>query len=170
LPFKSFDFKLNWAMNGYSWSFPHSWINTGFVTRVTRRMSLVQQELFTLSEHMSSPSILSRVRFGRSLVFCVVFCRSLFVLFCLAILLANSVYGLWLPIWYLQTLNCNYIQFFWWTNRKNDSIPFSIWIPMTAWCQMEVNNNVSTWSKICIDNMIVFWPVKITSLSKLILL
>jgi hypothetical protein len=38
---------------GTSRSFPHSWIVTGFVTRVTRRM-LVEQKLPTLPEHLSS--------------------------------------------------------------------------------------------------------------------
>jgi hypothetical protein len=38
-------------------SFPHSWLITGFVTRLTRRLSLVEQELATLSEHLSSPRL-----------------------------------------------------------------------------------------------------------------
>jgi hypothetical protein len=37
-------------------SCPHSWLITGFVNRLTRRMSLVEQVLLTLPEHMSSPS------------------------------------------------------------------------------------------------------------------
>jgi hypothetical protein len=45
-----------------------------------RRVSLVEQELLTLMEHMSSPTVCSGVRVDWSLVFCVVFCRSLFVL------------------------------------------------------------------------------------------
>ena len=52
-------------------SFPHSWLITGFVTRVILRVPLVMQELLTLCG----------VRFARSLVLCVMFCRSLFVLF-----------------------------------------------------------------------------------------
>jgi len=35
-------------------SFPHSWLITGFVTRLTRRVPLVEQELLTLPEHPSS--------------------------------------------------------------------------------------------------------------------
>ena len=55
-----------------SWSFPHSWLITGFVTRLTRRVSLVVQELLTLPEHLSSCySIFS---------YLCMFCRSLFVL------------------------------------------------------------------------------------------
>ena len=68
-------------------SFPHSYHITGFVTRVTRPVPLVEQELLTLQEHMSSPTVFSEVRVARSSVFCVVFyviaCH--FVLFFLVI-------------------------------------------------------------------------------------
>ena len=50
-----------------------SWSITGVATRGTRRVSHVEQEL-------SSPPGFSRVRVVQSSVFCVVFCRSLFVL------------------------------------------------------------------------------------------
>ena len=36
-------------------SFPHSWLIIGFVPILTRRVSLVEQELLTLPEHLSSP-------------------------------------------------------------------------------------------------------------------
>jgi hypothetical protein len=39
----------------------------------------VEQELLTLPEHLSSPSVFNRVRVTRSLVLCVMFCRLLFV-------------------------------------------------------------------------------------------
>jgi len=58
-------------------SFPHSWLITGFVTRITRRVPLVGQELLIRSEHMSSPPVFGGVG---SVDFCVVLCRSLFVL------------------------------------------------------------------------------------------
>jgi hypothetical protein len=85
-------------------SFPHSWIVTGFVARVTRRM-VVEQKLPTRSEHLRSLPVSSEVHVARSLFFCVVFCGSLFVLFLLAIVLSvllrftDSDY----PFWYLQT-------------------------------------------------------------------
>ena len=60
-------------------SIPLSWLVTGFVTRVTRRVPHVEQELLTLPEHMSSYPVFSGVRVSRSLVLCVVFCKSLFV-------------------------------------------------------------------------------------------
>ena len=79
-------------------SFPHSWLITGFVTRLTRRVSLVEQELFTLQEHLSSPLVFSWVPVARSLVVCVCFVYRCLV-FC-----TFSIYGFWLPLWYLQTV------------------------------------------------------------------
>ena len=40
-------------------------------------VSRVEQELLTLPQHMSSPPVLCAVRVAQSLVFCVMFCRSL---------------------------------------------------------------------------------------------
>jgi hypothetical protein len=45
----------------------------GFLTRLTRRVPLVEQELLTFPEHLSSPSVFSGVRVTRSLVLCVCF-------------------------------------------------------------------------------------------------
>ena len=55
-------------------------------------MSPVKQQLLTLPEHLSSPPVFSGVCVAWSLVFCVVFCRSLFVLFLLTILLSVLVF------------------------------------------------------------------------------
>jgi hypothetical protein len=52
-------------------SFPHSWLITGFVTRLTLRLSLLEQELLTLPEYMSSPMVFNVVSVTRSLVLCV---------------------------------------------------------------------------------------------------
>ena len=60
------------------WSFPHSWLITGFLTRETRRVPLVEQEVLTLPEHLSSHLIFSGVRGTRSLALCVMFCRLFF--------------------------------------------------------------------------------------------
>ena len=54
-------------------SFPHSRLITAFVTRLTRRVPLVEQELITLPEHLSSPPVFSGVRVTRSLVLYVCF-------------------------------------------------------------------------------------------------
>ena len=83
-----------------SWSFLHSWLITGFVTSSTRQVSLVEQELLTLP---------GGVRVTRSLVLCACFvdrCFSLsFYTFSFGhCVVCYSIYGLWLPLWYLQPL------------------------------------------------------------------
>jgi hypothetical protein len=50
---------------------PHSWLITGFITRLTQRVPLVEQGLLTLQEHMSSRSVFSGVSVPRSLDLCV---------------------------------------------------------------------------------------------------
>ena len=45
----------------------------------TRRISHVEEELLTIPKHTSSHPIFSGVLVARSLVFCVIICRSLFV-------------------------------------------------------------------------------------------
>jgi hypothetical protein len=89
-------------------SFPHPWLITGFVIRLTRRVPLVEQELLTLPEHLISPPVFSGVRVTRSLVLYVCFvdrCLS----FCTfsfdhCVVCSSAIYGFWLPLWYLQTL------------------------------------------------------------------
>jgi hypothetical protein len=69
------------------------------LTRLTRRVSLVEQQLFTLPEHLSSPPVFSGVRVTRSLVLYVCFvdrCLSLkFVLFSFGhcVVCSSSIYG-----------------------------------------------------------------------------
>jgi len=59
----------------------------------------------TLPEHPSSSPLFSGIRVARSLVFCVLLNRSLFVLFLFGhYIVCSSIYGFWLPLWYLQTL------------------------------------------------------------------
>ena len=75
--------KWPWICSTNSKHFPvfsHSWFIIGFVTRVIRLVALVQQELLTHQEHLSSPSVSSGIRVTRSLILCAMFCRSLFVL------------------------------------------------------------------------------------------
>ena len=40
-------------------SFPHSWFIIEFVTRLTQRVSLVEQELLTIPEHLGPPPVFS---------------------------------------------------------------------------------------------------------------
>ena len=73
-------------------SFPRSRLITVFVTGVTRQVPLVVQELIILPEHLGSTLVFSGVRFARSLVFCLIFCRSLFVVLSFWILLYMYMY------------------------------------------------------------------------------
>ena len=74
-----------------------------FVTRLTRRVPLVEQKLITLPEHLSSPPVFGRVRVTRSLVLCVCFvdrCLS----FCTfsfghSVVCSSSMYGFSIPLW-----------------------------------------------------------------------
>jgi hypothetical protein len=88
--------------------FPHSWLITGLVTRLTRRVPLVEQELLTLPEHRSSPSGINGVSVTRSLVWCACFvdrCLSFCTIsFCHCVVCSSLIYGFGLPDLYLHTL------------------------------------------------------------------
>ena len=62
-----------------------------FLDRLTRPVPLLEQELPTLPEYMNSHTYFSEDSVTRSLVVCVVFCTSLFVLFLFAIVLFASL-------------------------------------------------------------------------------
>ena len=72
-----------------------------FVTRLTRRVPLVEQELLTLPEHPSSPPVFSVVRVARSLAWCVCFvdcCLSVCAFsFGHCVVCSSSIYGFWFP-------------------------------------------------------------------------
>jgi hypothetical protein len=79
----------------------------GFVTRLTRRVSLVEQELPTRPEHLSLPPEFSGVYVTRSLILyvcfvdrCLSFCTFSFG-HCV-VCSSSSIYGFWLPLWYLK--------------------------------------------------------------------
>jgi len=119
-------------------SFPHSWAITGSVTMgdtggtgtahidrtpdftpgpfhihglspgLPRWVIPVEQELPTLTEHLTSPPVCSGVRVTRSLVFvhcfvrhCLSFCPFSFDH---CVVWSSSIYGFRLSLWYLQTL------------------------------------------------------------------
>ena len=70
----------------------------------------MEQELLTLPEPLGSPPVFSGVRVTRSLVLyvCLFVCRCLS--FCTlsfdhCVVCSSSIYGLCLPLWYLQTLH-----------------------------------------------------------------
>ena len=87
-------------------SFPHSRLITGFVTRLTLRVPLVEQESLSLLEHLNSPPVFSGVSVTRSLVLCVCFvdrCLS----FCTFPFGQCFVFDIWILItslWYLLNL------------------------------------------------------------------
>ena len=82
-------------------SFPRSWLISGFVARLTRRASLVEQELLTIPEHLSSSTVFSGVRVTRYSVVCVCFvdrCLSFCTFFFgHYVVCSSSIYGFWLP-------------------------------------------------------------------------
>ena len=70
----------------------------GFVSRLTRRVPLVEQKLFTLPGHLSSPPVFSGVRVTQSLVLCVCFvdrCLSVCTFFSFGhcVVWPSSIYG-----------------------------------------------------------------------------
>jgi hypothetical protein len=82
--------------------------STGSVTRLTRRVLLVEQELPTFPKHLSLPPVLRGIRVTRYLVLyvcfvdrCLSFCPFSFGH---CVVCPSSNYGLWLPLWYIQTL------------------------------------------------------------------
>jgi hypothetical protein len=82
-------------------SFPHSRLITGFVTILIGRVPLVEQELLTILEHLSSSPVFIGVRVTRSLVLyvcfvdrCLSFCTFSFGYY---VVCSSSIYGFWLP-------------------------------------------------------------------------
>jgi hypothetical protein len=97
-----FDFDIfKTKINALTLLFPRSWLITVFVTRLTRLVSLVEQELKTHPELLSSLPIFSGFRVTRSLVLYVCFvdrCWS----FCTCsfghcVVCSSLIYGFWLP-------------------------------------------------------------------------
>ena len=79
--------------------------------RLTWWVPLMEQEVLTLPEHLSSPPV------TRSLVLYVMFCRSFYVFLSLFFsghcgVCSSSIYGFWWPLWPLQTLHTKQTEFF----------------------------------------------------------
>jgi hypothetical protein len=82
-------------------SFPYWWLITWFVTRVMRRVSLVEQELFTFRV----PEFISGVRGAQSFAnHCSSSCPFSFG----HCAVCPLTYGFWLPLCYLQTCRIRY--------------------------------------------------------------
>jgi hypothetical protein len=90
------------------------WNAATYIWKVHNGKILEEQELFTLPEHLSSPPVFSGVRITRSLLLCVCFVDRFFGHFVLfsfdhCVVSPSSIYGFWLPLWYLQTiLTCDW--------------------------------------------------------------
>ena len=80
----------------------------GFVTRLTRPVSLMEQELLTFPGHVSSPPVFGGVLDTQFLALCVCFVdRCLFLrLFSFGhcVVCSTSIYEFWIPLLYLQTV------------------------------------------------------------------
>ena len=91
----------------------------GFVTRLPRRVQLVEQELLTLPEHLSSPPVFSGVRFTRCLVLCVCFvdrCLSFCpISFSHYIICPSSIYA---SDYSFGIFKLNTTMFDWWSSTK----------------------------------------------------
>jgi hypothetical protein len=96
-------------------SFPHSWLISGFVTGLTQRVPLVEQELLTFRSTLVHPQFLVGFVF-LDLVLCVSFVEHCFSFSTFSFghcFLCSSIYGFWLPLWYLQTLLKCYFWGYW---------------------------------------------------------
>jgi hypothetical protein len=103
--------KLNYtfliSIYGFSCYNVTSPLLTWFITRVTRWVPHVGRELLTLPYHLRSPPVFSRVRVSRSLIFCVIVVCPF--PFCHCIVCPSSIYGIWLPLWYLRFTVSDYL-------------------------------------------------------------
>ena len=87
---------------GTSRPYPHSWL-----CNWSNTMGVTSGAGFTyLSGAQELTSGCGGVHVAWPLVFCVMFWRSLFVLLSYGhcVVCPSSIYGFWLPLWYLQTL------------------------------------------------------------------
>jgi hypothetical protein len=88
----------------------------------------------TLPKQISSHPVISGVRVTRSLVLCVMFCRS-FVLFGHSVVCSSLIDGFWLPLWYLQTLLRTGLPTY-----LIDGSLWSLWYHMVVWLYATVHS------------------------------
>ena len=88
----------------------NNWIIKMLLSKYTEVMAFKKGkwELITLPEHLRPPPVFGGVRLTRCLVLWVMFCKSLFAylsfFFGHSVVCSSSIYGFWLPLWYLQAL------------------------------------------------------------------
>ena len=89
-----------------------------------KRVPLVEQGLLTSHEHLSSTPGFSWVLVTRSLVLCVMFCRSLFVIlsffsFGHCVVYPSSIYVFWLNLWFGIFKLFYALHQVWWASTEN---------------------------------------------------
>ena len=84
-----------------------------FVTRATRRVTIVEQDQLILLKLLSSPPVFTGVRVTRSLVYnrCLSFCPFSFVH---CVVCSSYIHGFWLALLYLQTLLTHQVSYSEW--------------------------------------------------------
>ena len=90
-----------------SLSFPYSGLIIGFVTRLTRRVPLVELDPQVLLEHLNSPQSLVGFVLLELLLYMYVLSMVAFPFVHFSFghcVVCSSIYGYWLPLWYLQSL------------------------------------------------------------------
>ena len=99
-------FLIKWFKNDKRDHFNFPIVIFPFICKATRRMPLVKQELLPFRS-TKVYRVFRGVRVGQSLVFYVVFCKSLFAIFFFYsfghCIVCPSIYSFWLPIWHIQT-------------------------------------------------------------------
>ena len=132
--------------------------------RVCRWVQLVEEVLLTLPEHLRSPLVLSGVRVTRSLVLYVCFgdhCLSFCTFSFGQCVVCSATYGVWLPIWYLQTLLILVIRLF-------TLIYLRFQAPQTSWsasCTLTsqvkyIITAMMVYSLSCKINPYLLWPYR----------
>ena len=104
----------------------------GRMLRLLLRVPLVKQGLNPLPEHLSSPPVFSGVRVTRSVILCVMFCRSLFVLLSFSLAIVLSVLR-FIDLWItpLVSSNSSYQQF----EPSSSTKTLSIFYPKKTWSE-----------------------------------
>ena len=135
-------------------------------------MPLVEQELLTLSEHLSSPPVFCGVRVTRSVVLYVCFvdrCLSFCTFSFGHCVVCSSIYGFWLPLWYLQTLLTvaiffisEYFKLEWYNNQISAKLILShLLYPFKArlvTCSQGSTPYISRWR---IGDAVLIWIVRL---------
>jgi hypothetical protein len=119
---------------------------------------LAEQELLTLLVHVSSPPVFSGVRVTRPLVLYVCFvdrCLSFGTFSFGHCVVCSSIYGFWLPLWYLQTLLVYILWYHTFIQKKMTYGPF-----MGYWLNFDIVLEMATCIKYNSSPMVIArsWP------------